>query len=195
MKYSKFLFCLLLGCSFNLCAIDKNGKYAVKGVGNLPCSQFVEITENNQSEKYLFAGWLNGYITGHNQYLAETFDIVSWENIETLGNYLLSHCRKNPSISFYQATTQMLSSLYDVRIIEFIGAEHKESNGQGLQVYTQTIRRVQKSLKAQGLYQGEVNGKVSDGLIDALNKFKQQANVNSTDDFSQQVLFKLLKSQ
>ena len=64
--------CAIILLLFSFCAgsfaIDKNGKFAVKGVGNASCETFRKAIENNESQKYLFAGWLNGYITGQNQH-------------------------------------------------------------------------------------------------------------------------------
>ncbi|MFT5923157.1 MAG: hypothetical protein ACI9LE_000131 [Paraglaciecola sp.] len=68
--------------------LDRNGKYAIKGVGNASCDKYVKITKSDVPQKLLFAGWINGYMTIQNQHLKDTFDIVSWENIEPLGNYL-----------------------------------------------------------------------------------------------------------
>ena len=99
-------------------AIDKNGKFAIKGVGNTSCGSYRSMIETNDSQKYLFAGWLNGYITAQNQHWPETFDVTSWENIETLSNYVYHYCGENKKLSYFQASTEMLNQLFDSRIKE-----------------------------------------------------------------------------
>lgn len=177
----------------NALALDRNGKYAIKGVGNASCDQYVKITETDDPQKFLFAGWINGYMTAHNQHLKDTFDIVSWENIETLGNYLRSHCKKNPNLSFFQATTQMLSELHEKRIVEFISATNMASGNQSQKSYIQVVQRVQKKLIELKLFKGADDGKMSAELVASLNVYRKAQGMLESDSLDQQVLHALLR--
>jgi hypothetical protein len=189
------LFITTLVSTSNSWALDKNGKYAIKGVGNIPCLEFVKMVEQDNPQKFLFAGWLNGYMTAHNQHLTDTFDIVSWENIETMGTYLRSHCNKNPKLSFFQATTQMLSELYAQRIVEFVGAENLSSGKQSKKTYFQVIARVQKRLKELNFYDGEIDGRMTKKLTAAVDTFRSKQGIPQSDFLDQKVLHALLRSE
>lgn len=196
MKFNVILlFIITLVNTSNSWALDKNGKYAIKGVGNISCLEFIKMVDQDNPQKFLFAGWLNGYITSHNQHLKETFDIVSWENIETMGTYLRSHCKANPKLSFFQATTQMLNELYAQRIIEFIGAENLGTGNQSQKSYFQVVTRVQKRLKYLKIYDGEIDGRMNEKLIVAVDFFRNQQNIPHSDFLDQRVLHVLLRSK
>jgi len=174
-------------------ATDVNGKFAIKGVGNASCKDYVKVLVEDERQKFLFAGWINGYITAHNQHLAETFDITSWENIETLGNYLREHCKKNPELSFFQATTQLVNQLHPDRIREFKGAENLTSGSQSLKSYIQVNQKVQKRLKELGFYEGEINGVMTPALIGGVNQFRAPLGWSEPLTLDQRTLHMLLR--
>ena len=182
-------------CIFSLSAnaLDKNGKFAIKGVGNVSCEQFVRIITEDDPQKFLFAGWLNGYLTAHNQHLKDTFDITSWEDVETLGTYLKSHCSNNPTLSFFQATTQLLNEMYEQRIIEFIGAENIASGTQSLKTYIQVITRVQQALADSGFYKGKIDGVMSPTVKKALSEFRKDRKLAASEYLDQITLHALLR--
>lgn len=192
MKYSAFILLLFLFSGESI-AIDKNGKFAVKGVGNTSCETFREAIENNESQKYLFAGWLNGYITGQNQHWPETFDVSSWETVETLSNYIYHYCGKNQKLSYFQASTQMLNELFDNRVKEFVGAEEVNVNGATVNVYKQVVVEVQKSLLELGLFKGPTDGKLSEDLYQAIMIFNKNNDIDSKSYFDQRTLHTLLR--
>lgn len=189
------LFIITLVSSSNSWALDKNGKYAIKGVGNVSCLAFIKMVDEDNPQKFLFAGWLNGYMTAHNQHLKDTFDIVSWENVETMGTYLRTHCKKNPKLSFFQATTQMLSELYDQRIVEFLGAENLGTGKQSQKSYFQVIARVQKRLKELNIYDGVIDGRMTKELTTAVDTFRKQKGIDHREFLDQKVLHALLRSK
>ncbi|MDU0353883.1 HdeA/HdeB family chaperone [Paraglaciecola aquimarina] len=194
MKFTKKYLALLTmaGITTHVLALDKNGQYAIKGVGNASCQQFVKVTRNDEPQKFLFAGWLNGYMTAHNQHLKDSFDIASWENVETLGNYLIGHCEKNPQLSFFQASTQMLSELYPKRIIEYVGAENASTGQQSQKIYIQVVQRVQHKLTELKYYSGAIDGKLNEQLKQAVAKFRIDKELPSQTFFDQQFLHALL---
>ena len=184
------VFCVF---SFSAIALDKNGKFAIKGVGNVSCEQFVKTITEDDPQKFLFAGWLNGYLTAHNQHLKDTFDITSWEDVETLGTYLKSHCSKNPNLSFFQATTQLLNEMYEQRIVEFIGAENIASGTQSLKTYVQVITRVQQALAVSGFYKGKIDGIMSPQVKEALSEYRKDKKIAASEYLDQITLHTLLR--
>ena len=181
--------------SHEVIALDKNGKFAIKGVGNISCREFVAHSKNDKSEKLLFAGWINGYLTAQNQHLKDNFDVTSWESIETLGNYLVGYCSKHEEVSFFQAVTLMVNTLHEERITEFKGASFIEKGVRGEQLYSQVVERVQRVLAEQGFYQGSVDGKINDPLKAAIINYKKKQGLTPTAELDQRILFKLLRQK
>ena len=196
MKFTIFYLSLLsMLMSYSAYAVDKNGKFAIKGVGNTSCAEFVDHTKNDRSQKLLFAGWINGYLTAQNQHLKDNFDVTSWESIETIGNYLVSHCKKHPKLSFFQAVTLLVNEIYEERIPEFKGANSIEKGVKGEQVYAQVVARVQQILKDKGQYDGKVNGKINEALSKAVTAYKKDHGLTANGELDQRVLFKLFREE
>lgn len=175
-------------------ALDKQGKFAIKGVGNVSCKSFNALIENENSyEKFMFVGWMNGYITAHNQHLSDNFDVVSWETSETLAGYLVAHCHKNPQLSYFQAVTQLVNELYKDRIKEFVPDKNSLQKNSVEQVYIVVVQRVQQKLTQLGYYSGKIDGLFSPECVAAITKFKQKNNLVSDKLLDQKTLFVLLK--
>jgi hypothetical protein len=191
--FMKFIFalCILLTSQFTFSA-DKNNQFAVKGVGNVKCSSYVTMIQKNDQQKFLFAGWLNGFITSHNQHLENTFDMLSWENVETLGNYMYQHCLVNQGKSFFQASTDMLSQLARYKIDVYEGAITFEANGQTHIVYEQVVLRMKERLVELDLYKGEVDTVIDDTFKSAVKKYGAQKQIELQSIFDQRLLFSLL---
>jgi hypothetical protein len=197
--YSRLLLLAALGILVSLTtwsseAKDSSGQFAIKGVGNVSCQQFVQILQNREDpQKYLFIGWMNGYITSNNYYLPETFDLVAWENAETLINYVVSHCQKKPQISFYQAVTQLNASLFNTRIDALKSEDGALDKTMQSQLYYQVRVMVQTRLQEQGYFAEQATGKFDIATYEAIAKFKQANQLGNDAVLDQATLFKLLR--
>ena len=135
---------LLLFSSTSSHAADKEGKFAVKGVGNSSCTNFLALSEKASLNKFLYAGWINGYLTAQNQHLKTTFDLSSWETIHTLGEYLKNYCEKNPKKSFYIAVASMITGLHKNRVQAFSPVEKIGVGADAISIYQVSLARAQK---------------------------------------------------
>lgn len=186
---------LLLFVSSNLMGKDNNGQYAIKGVGNVSCQQFNQLLQNpNEPQRYLFIGWLNGYITANNYHLPDTFDLVAWENSETLTSYLVAHCQKYPSISFFQATTQLTAQLFETRIDKLMSADGNLDKTLSMQLYYQVRVMLQQRLKNQGYYHGTVDGDIDAETVAALVAYKRTKGLPETKSVDQKTIFSLIRN-
>lgn len=179
--------------SLSVMAEDADGKFAIKGVGNQSCPVFVRELEEGTHNRYLFAGWLNGYITASNQHLKQTFDLSSWENINTLSNYIVQYCKKNPNHSFYVASAQVLGALYEYRMQGFSRLLTLQNETERSFVYETVLVDVQKELKKTGIYTGEVSGKFDKPTVQAIKKFQEDKNLNVNGMPDQYTLHALLR--
>jgi hypothetical protein len=65
-------------------AADKDGRFAIRGPGLMTCGEYVQAREARSPLYHQFGGWLDGYLTGVNQYRAATYDITTFETTELL---------------------------------------------------------------------------------------------------------------
>ncbi|MFQ5589006.1 MAG: peptidoglycan-binding protein [Nitrospiria bacterium] len=173
-------------------AADKDGKFAIKGVGNSSCRNFLELSGQASLNKFLYAGWLNGYLTAQNQHLNKTFDLTSWETIHTLGEYLRNYCEKNLDKSFYIAVASMVNGLFDGRVQTFSPTEAFGAGKDGIKIYQYSLARAQSKLKKLGFYKGKVDGKNTDETQRAIKAFQKKKKFLDTGIPDQQTLHALL---
>jgi hypothetical protein len=173
---------------------DEKGQFAIKGVGNVSCQQFIDILQNREDpQKYLFIGWMNGYITSNNYYLPDTFDLVAWENAETLINYVVAHCQKTPQISFFQAVTQLNTSLFKTRIDTLKSEDGSLDKTLQHQLYYQVRVKIQTRLTEEGFLSTQTDGQFGMDTFEAIAKFKQAHDLGNDAILDQTTLFHLLR--
>jgi hypothetical protein len=154
-------------------AATPTGEFAIEGAGFATCSAFIAARKARtelRAEKAdadamagvdsyaRFIGWIEGYLTATNRYMADTFDVAPWQTPELYGVIVSDHCEKNPEERLYSVVMKMVTTMADDRMkapSEQVGLSIK---GRGFTLYTEVIRRTQDALKKQGLYRGEVNG-------------------------------------
>ena len=91
---------ILLGFVNYAGASDKDGQFAVKGIGVLTCGAFVDAKDNKKSSYLHFGGWIEGYISATNKALPSSYDIAPWQTTETIATIAYTACRKAPDANF-----------------------------------------------------------------------------------------------
>lgn len=188
-----FLLLVILLSSNISYSADKDGKFAIKGIGNSTCGNFTKLSEQDSLNKFLYIGWINGYLTAQNQHLNSTFDLTSWETIQTLGGYLRNYCKKNPGTSFYIAVASMIHGLHEKRIQAYSATEKIGIGEQSILIYQETLARAQERLKELNLFNGNINGKMNTHTKEAIKSFQKKQNLSVTGIPDQQTLHALLE--
>ncbi|MDH4554791.1 hypothetical protein E8F11_06305 [Pseudomonas sp. BN417] len=101
-------------------AADSNGMFNVQGLGNHSCGKFIEAANqaNNQSN---WSSWNNyasytaGYITGLNEYLNSTHDLMRSTDMDGVMAYIEKFCRENPLEDFHDGLQALTTELYPKR--------------------------------------------------------------------------------
>lgn len=192
MKLKLVTICCLLFLSFNTFAAAKNKNFALKGAGLLNCKMFIKEREQRSNVYYMIGGWLDGFISAHNKYAVDTYDITSFESSELLAKVIDNHCRSNPDDQLYTVINSIIIKLIPDRItynspkIEINVGERKT------RLYRETVRRIQSELIQQGHFKGEIDGDFSEDTISALKSFQTSLKFESTGFPDQTTLWRLL---
>jgi hypothetical protein len=112
---------IALSCavSFSANAGDLNNTFAVRGVGQATCGSLVNAAENDPILYRQFGGYLNGLITGLNLEREETFDVVLFEDTETLMLYVLKACKAGLDQPYFQAARKVIEAMMPTRVSQF----------------------------------------------------------------------------
>ena len=175
-------------------AEDEKGQFSMRGAGLITCAMY-EAEHAAKSEAYLMtAGWIDGYVTGTNQYSPETYDILSFETTELLTEILAKHCKNNPTDRVFAVVKSLFRKLQQDRLqslskkVEVVVGERKTS------LYIEVLTRIQEKLTTEGFYKEKINGLYDKATIDAMKAFQRSAKLNATGFPDQVTLWRLLRS-
>ena len=116
---------LVSGWRANALAIDSNGRYFALGVGSRTCADHVKVSEkkleNFTPEQFEVADviiehWVSGFMTAHNFYVTDTFDVVGTVTIDQLQERIDKYCRANPNSRVAEAMVAIAHELHANRI-------------------------------------------------------------------------------
>lgn len=175
--------CLILSLmviSLNSYAKDVNNKFAVKGAGAVTCQQYVEAVKGNSDRLIAFTGWVDGYLSFHNEVSKETFDIVPWQSTKLLSKALYSHCNKKPELTFFAAVKYMIQALQDTRLREASELVKIKVGDQSQYYYQSVITDAQKALNDKLSISLPTDGKYNEQMQRALLDYQKSQKINQS---------------
>ena len=126
---------VLLGvaASSNIYAIDKNNRYFAYGVGQKSCEDYIKFREKRlealekqyprytKDELYeivdkIVEHWIAGFLTAHNLYVSDTYDVVGKLTMDDLKARLETNCRANTKAYFSEAMISVVQQLNPQRV-------------------------------------------------------------------------------
>ena len=129
-----FAFALVLVlASATVYAIDSNNRYFAYGLGQRSCEDYVKFREKKldtlarkherytQEELYeivdkIVEHWIAGFLTAHNLYVSDTYDVAGNSNMDDLKARLEKSCRANGKQYFAEALITVVQSLHPQRV-------------------------------------------------------------------------------
>lgn len=169
--------------------------FAVEGIGQTPCSAYVEARDERGEHYYNFGGWIDGYLTAYNHHNADTYDITPFENIDLLAAVLARFCQRHPEVPFFQAIASMVEELKPHRLRERGEPVTLEAGGETVTVYRVVVARVQEALAAAGHYDGAVDGAYGPKTRAAIAAFQAERGLPQTGLPDQVTLLRLLRGR
>jgi len=190
-------FVLLLMVSLHVpeaLASDDQNRFSMRGVGLLSCEIYENEREAQSTAYQIFGGWIDGYITGVNQYAPDTFDVLSFESSELIAELLSAHCKTNPQDLVFAVLNSMFIKLQDDRLQ--IPSPHIDVtiDSRSVRLYEEVLRRIQTRLKEEGHYTGEITGAFGDSEQAAIAAFQTSVGLEPTGFPDQVTLWKLMRS-
>ena len=186
--------CFIASFIPNLYAADKNSYFAIEGAGIASCEKYRKARTNKTTDFYLFAGWLDGFVTATNSSTKNTYDFTPWQSIETLTSMVNSYCKKKPKDSFYKAVSLLIATLHKDRLLEQSNIISVKYNGKGAILYQVILEKIQQLLLSKGYYKGKIDGKFGNGTAKALVSFQKDNNITATGLPDQNTMYVIFKN-
>ena len=159
---------------------DKNGQFAIKGIGRQTCRQFTDARVAGSEVYAQFRGWLEGFLTAVNRYEPETYDAAPWGTTELLALIIDNHCQKNPDDRFVIAVQKLTIKLKEDRLTESSPLLVVTVGGRTARVYEDLLQRIQVQLAELGLYDGTVDGQFGPKTEEAIAMFQVSEGLKGT---------------
>jgi hypothetical protein len=113
-------------------AMDSNGKFFAYGVGQMSCEDYVKLREKRiesleKQESYtkdelyeivdkVTEYWIAGFLSAHNFYVTDTYDLAGKVKIEELKPRLEKICRGDTKQYFAEAMIKLTQELHPQRV-------------------------------------------------------------------------------
>lgn len=172
------------------------GAFAIKGIGATDCAIAVREYTAGTPNAMMYGGWIYGYLTAINQVSPDTFDLAPWQDLNTLTNFVVEFCKKNPKTPFAQATFKMAVALNPQRQKTRTDYIHFPVNGKGYTMYAATIQLVSSRLTAKGFLKPKAASQKPEftaDMIAGIKAFQTSRKLKPTGEPDQQTLFELLQ--
>lgn len=173
-------------------AADKDGAFAVKGIGGETCKQFSQGYQDRNQNIALFRSWLDGYLTSINRRDKDTFDIAPWQSSALLIALIEGHCRQSPEHRVADVVHALTEFLKSQKLAAKSGVVEAKAGDQSIKVYNVVMQRTQEALAKAGHYKGKPDGSFGPGTKAALEAFQEKSGLKKTGLPDQETLFKLL---
>jgi hypothetical protein len=124
---------MLILARSTLHAIDSNNRYFAYGIGQRTCAVYVNFREKRletleqehprytKDELYeivdrIVEQWIAGFLTAHNLYVSDTYDIAGKSSMDDVKSRLEKGCRANPKQYVAEALIAVVQQLNPQRV-------------------------------------------------------------------------------
>lgn len=94
-------------------AIDGDGAYLVRGVGNEQCAAYSAARNDRKDTEY--QAWLAGYVSAFNRWTSGVWDIEATSDFAASLRWTDLYCSVHPSSTFGSAVENLIVFLYPTR--------------------------------------------------------------------------------
>lgn len=174
-------------------AANEQGQFAVRGVGVMDCANFTKEYKARSQAAFIFAGWLDGYISAVNRLQPGTFDSVPWQLSDFLMLLINNHCAANPDHRLFTVVQQLLAYYGEQRMPTSSERIDAKADDKTVSVYKEVMRRAQLALSKAGVYSGTADGVFGPKTRAAFEAFQEKSNLTKTGLPDQQTLYRLFE--
>jgi hypothetical protein len=184
---------LVLALAFNgsVVARDKDGSFAVKGVGNETCAALLQAFKEKKPGVEAYINWLEGFLTGLNDATPQTYDTAPWQSPVILFELTARYCDQNKEARLIQAAKAVEQVLRPFRLAQRSPVVEIKVGDRTMRHYQDTIRRAQELLIKAGLLTGKADGAWGPKTQQAFEAYQERSGLKKTGLPDQETLFKL----
>ncbi|MGM0983724.1 MAG: peptidoglycan-binding domain-containing protein [Pseudomonadota bacterium] len=177
---------------FSVNAADDEGNYAIRGAGAQTCQAMVEQLEETPELLNAYASWMEGYLTGYNRFLDDTFDVSPVMSAREVAVMVRNICRDSADIRVETALARLINLFMPARVQAASNPVTLSVGDSTLNIRQATLQRLQQALIDRGYEDVEANGRFNDATREAVSDFQEQQGLNATGAPDVDTLVRLL---
>jgi hypothetical protein len=185
MRLNSLLFVILISCiGFNSFAKDVDGAFSIKGVGALSCDDFIKAAKGDAPILQQYAGYVSGYISAYNELETNTFDLLPWQQLDTVMLLLLQGCKQTPNSTVGGAVSRIKQYFSENSVQKNVKKIEIKGQDQSMFFYPIVVKQIKNALIEQGYNTND--------LWYAMLQFQQDRKLIGKHPFEQMILMTLL---
>lgn len=175
-------------------AADDLGNFAIKGGGQQTCGALLKAYETKSTDLGLYAGWVDGYLTGINQFTPQTYDMAAWQSSDTLLAMTQAVCKQLPAEKrVIDAFIEVVRAIQSGRIAKMDTLIALMHEGKGTATYASVIIQMKARLLDQGFDPGSSDDSFDALTAKALTEFQKAKGLAQSGLPDQQTLYVLFR--
>lgn len=175
-------------------AAGQKGQYGIRGAGLVTCQVYNQQRKARSSAYDAIGGWMDGYITGMNQYAGDTYDAAPFETTELYAALVSEYCEKHPETPIFTVLNSLVKYHWKDRLRAPSPKVEVAAGGQEVMLYGGVIRQVQQRLSQRGFYHGKLTDSYGPSVRKAMAAFQRSIHFRPTGFPDEASLWQLLKT-
>ncbi|MGH8146307.1 MAG: peptidoglycan-binding domain-containing protein [Rhodanobacteraceae bacterium] len=176
-----FVVSILVAASIRVAvAADQKGQYGIRGAGLVTCQIYNQQRKARSRAYDVIGGWIDGYITGINQYAGDTYDTAPFETTELYAALVSEYCKKHPKTPIFTVLNSLVKYHWKDRLRASSPKVEVVVGKQKAKMYTEVIRQIQQRLSQRGFYHGKVTDSYGPAVQKAMGAFQSSLHFKPT---------------
>lgn len=180
-----------IGLSRTAAAMDAQGQFGIRGAGLVSCAVYNHERKLRSKAYDVIAGWMDGYLTGVNQYAAHTFDAAPFESTELYAALVSEYCRKHPDVPVFTVLNSLVRHTWKDRLHSASSKGVIRVGKQTTHLYKALVWRIQRRLAKLGFYRQLITGTYGPAVVKAMKAYQKSIRFEPTGFPDQATLWRL----
>ncbi len=176
-------------------AADQKGEYSIRGAGLVSCQIYNQERTARSPAYDVIGGWMDGYITGINQYAGDTYDAAPFETTELYAALVSEYCKKHPETTVFAVLNSLVKYHWKDRLPASSPKAEVVVGKQKAMLYIEVIRQIQQRLSQRGFYHGKVTDSYEPAVQKAMGAFQSSIHFKPTGFPDEASLWQLFAAQ
>lgn len=161
-------------------AADGQKNFNTRGIGTVVCTDYLESRKSANGPDYILRSWINGYITARNELGDGTYDVAPDWQVHHIAGAVGHICGQDGTLPISTALQIFVRDMDSHKLAKKSGRLEIQDESGRVEIYVETLARIQKKLSEADLYTGSLDGQYGPQTKSAIKAFQESVGLAST---------------